>query len=76
VAERPATTQLLLSLLSASDTILYQVATELRCSHELQNPDDALDALACAIVEQARSLRILLRLYAEQKNALHRQRRR
>ena len=72
----PVQHQLLLSLLSAADTTLYEVATELAGRHERETPDDVLDGLAVAIVEQSRGLRKLLRMYAEIETAQHRQRRR
>jgi hypothetical protein len=76
MSQRPAVTQLLLSLISATDTYLDQVITELCCEHETDQPNDASDATAAGIVVQARALRVLLRQYAERENALYRQRRR
>jgi len=76
MAERSTSAQLLLSLISAADTNLVQVSMELRCDHDIEHPDDVMDALACGIIEQARTLRALLQLYAERKTALDRQRRR
>ena len=76
MSEHPASTQLLLSLISATDTHLDQVITELCCEHEVEQPDDVSDATAAGIVLQARALQVLLRKYAERENALYRQRRR
>ena len=76
MAVSPVQHQLLLSLLSAADTTLYEVGAELAGRHEIELPDDVLDGLAVAIVEQSRGLRTLLRIYAECESAQHRQRRR